>query len=127
MPDLPGGHDRALDPHPAVDQIVKARGGEREADAPRIDVRVERTAEGEVVPHTPDPADVDRFVETDDERGDVLERNARDAIALAPRTRRHSTRRRVDLDRLAPRKHADLEEHGRERDDPVTAHRAPAL
>jgi hypothetical protein len=98
-----------------------------EADARGIHERVERAAEREVVPDRADSCDLDAIVERDDERWNVLERDASHARAIATRPRRHSSRGRVEPNDRALAQKTDLERDGHERDHAVATHRAPAL
>src|SRR5581483_2110878 len=125
--DLARGHDGFLDAPARVDQPAVVRGGHREPDLRDVDVRVEGTAERDVVPDPADARYLDGLVESEDQRRDVLERDARHAVAIAPRASGDAPRGRVDANDVARREHARFEGDGGERDDPVAAHRAPAL
>ena len=126
MADLTSGHDRTLDAHADIDAALEAARIERHTEGVRVDEGVERAAEREIVAHVPETLDADDLIQGDRERRNVLERDLAHPIAIAYRARRDASGRRVVADHIA-RALARLEERGRKGDDPVAAHRAPAL
>src|SRR6266550_5040510 len=121
------GLERALYRGARGYEIAEALGRQREPDARCVDERVERAAEGEVVPDLPDARDGDPVVERYDEGRHVLEGDAAHARSVEPRPSGHATGRRVETDLVPWGQQAGLERHGDQRDDAVAAHRAPAL
>src|SRR6266576_2672925 len=127
MPDLARCHHRAFDRAAEGDEIAETLRRHFEADARRVNERVERAAEREVVAHVADTGHLNAVVEGYDERRHVLERDAPHARAFKPRPRGHASRRRVEPNDRTLADKTDLERDGHQGDYAVATHRAPAL
>src|SRR2546428_849736 len=127
MADLASGDHRPFDRAADRDEIAKATWGHLEAHARGVDERVESPAERKVIAHLADAGHRHAVVERDDERRNVLERDASHPLALATWPRCHAARRRIEPNDRTLAQETDLERDGHEGDHAVAAHRAPAL
>src|SRR5205814_2324487 len=121
-----GRHDRALDRAAGRDEIAETSRRHLEADARGIDERVERAAEGQVVSDRAETRHLDPIVQRDDERRDVLERDAPHARALALRPGGHASGWRIQPNHVTPAQEPDLQGDRHERDHAVATQRAAA-
>ena len=98
MRNLPRFRDSALDANPDVDQLISLSRYAPKTEVARVDVRVVRPTEREVVSDAPDATNFDGLVQCDDVGRNVGEADGGDAAVVDPRRGRDKAGGRVDTD-----------------------------